>query len=67
MALQHDELERRASTRVSVRNHLKRTGYSLEFHTEERLGLVSGRIRRWTKKAFDCLKLCNARHKFECI
>jgi hypothetical protein len=66
MALQHDALEHRASARASVRNHLKRTGYSLEFRTEERLGLVSGRICHWIKKAFDCLALCNARHKFEC-
>jgi hypothetical protein len=45
---------------------LKRTGYSLEFRPEERLGLVSGRIRRCINKAFDCLALCNARHKVEC-
>jgi hypothetical protein len=63
MALQHDVLEHRASGRASVRNHLKRTGHSLEFRPEERLGLVSGHIRRWIKKAFDCLALCNARRK----
>jgi len=65
MALQHDALERRASARMSVRNQLKRTGHSLEFRPEERIGLVSGRIRRWIKKAFHCLKLGNASHKFE--
>jgi hypothetical protein len=65
MALQHDALERRASARASVRNHLKRTGYSLEFHPEECLGLVSGRIRHLIKKAFHCLALGNASRKFE--
>jgi hypothetical protein len=65
MALQHDALERRASARASVRNHLKRTGHSLKFHREERLGLVWGYIRRWIKKAFNCLALRNARSKFE--
>jgi hypothetical protein len=33
--LQHDALERRAFARASVRNHLRRTGYSLEFRPEE--------------------------------
>jgi hypothetical protein len=65
MALQHDTLERRASTRASVRNHLKRTGYSLEFRPEERLGLISGRIHHWIKKPFHCLTLGNASRKFE--
>ena len=65
MALQHDALEHRASARASVRHHLKRTGYSLEFHPEEHLGLVSGRIRRWIKKAFNLLALGNASRKFE--
>jgi hypothetical protein len=65
MALQHDALERRASTQASVRNYLKCTGYSLEFRPEERLGLVSGRIRHWVKKAFHCLMLGNASRKFE--
>jgi hypothetical protein len=63
--LQHDALERRAFARASVRNHLRRTGHSLEFRPEERLGLVSSRIRHWIKKAFDCLTLCNARRKVE--
>jgi hypothetical protein len=65
MALQYDALERRVSTRPSVRNNLKCTGHSLEFRIEERLGLVSGRIHRWIKKAFGCLTLCSARCKFE--
>jgi hypothetical protein len=60
MALQHDALERHASTWASVRNHLKHTGRSLEFHGEERLGLVLGRIRCWIKKLFDCLMLRDA-------
>ena len=41
MTLQHDAFER-----------LARTGHFLEFRPEERVGLVSGRIRRWIKKAF---------------
>jgi hypothetical protein len=65
MALQHDAVERRASARASVRNHLKCIGHSLEFRSEERLGLVSGRICCWIKQAFDCLTLCNARRKVE--
>jgi hypothetical protein len=32
---------------------------------EEHLGLVSGCIHRWIKKAFDFLTLCNSRCKFE--
>ena len=42
MDLHHDALERRASVRTSVRNQLKRIGHSIEFHPEERIGLVSG-------------------------
>ena len=41
MPLQHDAFERRASARAAVRNQLKRTGHSLEFRPEERVGLVS--------------------------
>ena len=52
MSLQYDAFERRASARAAVRNQLKRTGHSLEFRPEDRVGLVSGRIRRWIKKAF---------------
>ena len=65
MTLQHDALEHRASARAFVRHHLKCTGYSPEFHPEERLGLVSGGIRHWINKAFDCLALGNASRKFE--
>jgi hypothetical protein len=65
MASQYDALERRASARASVRNHLKRTGHSLEFRSEVHLGLVSGHIRRWIEKAFHCLALGNANRKFE--
>jgi hypothetical protein len=65
MALQHDVLERRASARASVRNHLKHTGYSLEFHPEECLGLVSSHICCWIKKEFHYLALGNACRKFE--
>jgi hypothetical protein len=35
------------------------------YRTEGYLGLVSGRIRCWIKKAFHCLALENASHKFE--
>ena len=49
MPLQYDAFERRAFTRAAVHNQLKRTGHSLEFRPEERVGLVSGRIRRWIK------------------
>jgi hypothetical protein len=58
-------MERRIFARASICNHLRHTGHSLEFHPKERLGLVSGRIHRWIKKAFDCLALCNARRKVE--
>ncbi|PVH63947.1 hypothetical protein PAHAL_2G142100 [Panicum hallii] len=53
MVLQYDVLERRASARASVCNHLKCTGQSLEFRPKERLGLVIDRIRRWIKSEFD--------------
>jgi hypothetical protein len=46
-------------------NHLKRTGYSLEFRPEECLGLVSSCIHPWIKKAFGCLALGVASRKFE--
>jgi hypothetical protein len=65
MAFQHDALEHRASAQASVRNYLKRTEHTLEFRPEERLGLVSGRIHRYIKKAFHCLALGNASRKFE--
>jgi len=66
MALQHDALERHASARDLVRNHLKRTGHSLEFCPEEHLGLVNGRIRHWIKKAFHIFALSKADRKFQC-
>ena len=50
MTLQYDAFERRAVARAAVRNQLERTGHSLEFHPAERVGLVSGRIRRLIKK-----------------
>ena len=52
MPLQHEAFECRAAARTAVRNQLERTGHSLEFHPAERVGLVSGRIRRLIKKAF---------------
>jgi hypothetical protein len=58
-------LERRASARASVCNHLKRTGHSLEFRPKERLELVRGHIYHWIKKAFCYLTLGNASCKFE--
>ena len=52
MPLQHDAFERRASARADVRNQLKRIGHSLEFRSEERVGLVSGGIRVGLRKCF---------------
>ena len=57
MPLQHDAFERQAAARAAVRNQLKRTGHSLEFHPAERVVLVSGRIHRWIKKAFHIFSL----------
>ena len=57
MSLQYDAFERRAAARAAVRNQLERTGHSLEFHPAERVGLVSGRIRRLIKKAFHIFSL----------
>ena len=65
MPLQHDAFERHASARVAVRNQLKRTGHSLEFRPEDRVGLVSGRIRRWIKKVFYYFTISKADHKFQ--
>ena len=65
MTLHHDALERRTAAGASVRNHLRRTGHSLKFRPEERLGLVSGRIRRWIKKAFHCFDLGKAERKLQ--
>ena len=65
MSLQHDAFEHRASARAVVRNQMKRTGYFLEFRPEERVGLVSGRIRRWIKKAFYYFTISKADRKFQ--
>ena len=62
--MQHDAFERRAATRAAVRNQLKRTGHSLEFHPAERVGLVSGRIHRWIKNAFHIFSLDKDSRKF---
>ena len=43
---------------------MKRTGHLLEFHPEEHLGLVSGRIRRRIKKAFHIFSLGKEYHTF---
>ena len=66
MPLQHDAFERRASARAAVHNQLERTGHSLEFHPAERVGLVSGRIRRLIKKAFYIFSLGKESRKFCC-
>ena len=65
MTLHHDALERRTAAGASVRNHLRRTGHSIEFCHEERLELVSGRIRHWIKKAFHCFDLGKAERKLQ--
>ena len=65
MTLHHDALECRASARASVRNHLRRTKYFLEFRPQEHLGLVSGRIPCSINKAFHCYDLGKANHKFQ--
>ena len=64
MPLQHDAFECRAAARAAVRNQLERTGHSLEFHPAERLGLVSGRIRRLIKKAFHIFSRGKESRKF---
>ena len=64
MPLQHDVFERRAAARLAVCNQLKCTGHSLEFHPAERVGLVSGRIHRWIKKAFHIFSLGKESPKF---
>ena len=43
---------------------MKRTGPSLEFHPAERVGLVSGRIRRLIKKAFHIFSIGKESRKF---
>ena len=44
---------------------MKRIGYSLKFRPEERVGLVSVRIRRWIKKAFYYFTISKADCKFQ--
>ena len=65
MPLQHDAFERHAYARAAVRNQLKCTGHSLEFRPEDRVGLVSGRIRRWIKKTFYYFSISKAYRKFQ--
>ena len=65
MSLQHDAFERHASARAAVRNQLKSNGHSLEFRPEERVGLVSGRICHWIKKAFYYFTISKADRKFQ--
>ena len=64
MPLQHDAFERRAAAQAAVHNQLEHTGHSLEFHPVERVGLVSGRIRRLIKKAFHIFSLGKESRKF---
>ena len=66
MPLQHDAFERRAAARAAICNQLESNGHSLEFHLAEHVGLVSGRIRRWIKKAFHIFSLGKESHKFHC-
>ena len=66
MPLQHDAFERRAAARAAVRNQLECTGHSPEFHPTERVGLVSGRIRRLINKAFYIFSLGKESRKFCC-
>ena len=44
---------------------MKSNGHFLEFRPEERVGLVSGRIRRWIKKAFYYFTISKADRKFQ--
>ena len=62
--MQYDAFERQAEAQAAVRNQLKRTGHSLEFHPAERVGLVSGRIHRLINKAFHIFSLGNESCKF---
>ena len=57
-------LERRASAREAVCNQLETTGHSFEFRSDERVGLLRCRIRRWVKRAFQCFELGRENHKF---
>ena len=58
-------LERRASARAAVRNQLETTGHSFEFRSDERVGFLRCRIRRWVKRAFQCFELGQKNHKFQ--
>ena len=64
MPLQHDAWGRRAAACVAVRNELQRTSHSLEIHSAERVGLVSGCIRRLIKKAFHIFSLGKESRQF---
>ena len=64
MPLQHDAFECRTAAWAAVRNQLQHTGHSLEFYPAEHVGLVSGRIRRWIKKAFHIFTLGKESRKF---
>ena len=64
MPLLHDTFERQAAARAAVRNQLERTGHSLEFHSAERVGLVSGRIHHLIKKAFHIFSIGKESRKF---
>ena len=64
MPLQYDAFECRAAARTAVRNQLERTCHSVEFHPAERVGLVSGRIRRLIKKPFHIFSLRKESRKF---
>jgi hypothetical protein len=58
-------LERLASAWAAVHNQMERTGHSLEFRPEERVGLLRCRIRRWVKRAFQCFELGRENRKFQ--
>ena len=58
-------LECRASARASVHNQLEPTGHSLEFRSEERVGLLRCRIHHWIKRAFQCFELGRENRKFQ--
>ena len=64
MPLQHDAFECRAAARAAVHSQLEHTSHSLEFYPAERVGLVSGHIRRWIKKAFHIFSLGKESRKF---
>ena len=65
MTLQHHGVEQRASARLAVRDRLTSVGHSLKFWPSDRLGLISGRVRRWIKKAVEKIALCNIPDEIE--